>query len=60
MNSFKKINFEEGKMKKRILGTMFTAALGLLLGVAVAGCGEKVDRASLPGGFYTLQEAYEG
>ena len=47
-------------MKKRIIGILFTAVLGLLLGVAVAGCGEKVDRASLPGGFYTLQEAYEG
>ena len=38
MNSFKKINFEEEKMKKRIIGILFTAVLGLLLGVPLAGC----------------------
>ena len=54
MNSFKKINFEEGKMKKRIIGILFTAVLGLLLGVSVAGCGYKPH-----GAFYSLQEAYD-
>ena len=54
MNSFKKINFEEEKMKKRIIGILFAAVLGLLLGVAVAGCGYKPH-----GAFYSLQEAYD-
>ena len=52
MSGFKKINFEEEKMKKRILGILFTAVLVLLLGVAVVGCGYKPQ-----GTFYALQEA---
>lgn len=54
MNSFKKINFEEGKMKKRIIGILFAAMVVLLLGVSVAGCGYKPH-----GAFYSLQEAYD-
>ena len=54
MSGFKKINFEEEKMKKRILGILFTAVLVLLLGVAVVGCGYKPQ-----GTFYSLQEAYD-
>ena len=54
MNSFKKINFEEEKMKKRIIGILFAAMVVLLLGVAVAGCGYKPH-----GAFYSLQEAYD-
>ena len=54
MSGFKKINFEEEKMKKRILGILFTAVLVLLLGVSVAGCGYKPH-----GTFYSLQEAYD-
>lgn len=41
-------------MKKRIIGILFTAVLGLLLGVSVAGCGYKPQ-----GTFYSLQEAYD-
>lgn len=41
-------------MKKRIIGILFAAVLGLLLGVAVAGCGYKPH-----GAFYSLQEAYD-
>ena len=54
MNSFKKINFEEEKMKKRIIGILFAAVLVLLLGVSFAGCGYKPH-----GAFYSLQEAYD-
>ena len=54
MNSFKKINFEEEKMKKRIIGILFAAMVVLLLGVSVAGCGYKPH-----GAFYSLQEAYD-
>ncbi len=54
MNSFKKINFEEENMKKRIIGILFAAVLVLLLGVSVAGCGYKPQ-----GTFYSLQEAYD-
>ena len=41
-------------MKKRIIGILFTAVLGLLLGVPLAGCGYKPQ-----GTFYSLQEAYD-
>lgn len=41
-------------MKKRIIGILFAAVLGLLLGVSVAGCGYKPQ-----GTFYSLQEAYD-
>ena len=54
MSGFKKINFEEEKMKKRIIGILFAAVLGLLLGVPLAGCGYKPH-----GAFYSLQEAYD-
>ena len=54
MNSFKKINFEEEKMKKRIIGILFAAVLVLLLGVSFAGCWYKPH-----GAFYSLQEAYD-
>lgn len=54
MNSFKKINFEEENMKKRIIGILFAAVLVLLLGVSVAGCGYEPQ-----GAFYSLQEAYD-
>ena len=54
MSGFKKINFEEEKMKKRIIGILFAAVLVLLLGVAVVGCGYKPQ-----GTFYSLQEAYD-
>lgn len=54
MNSFKKINFEEEKMKKRIIGILFAAMVVLLLGVSVAGCGYEPH-----GAFYSLQEAYD-
>ena len=43
MSGFKKINFEEEKMKKRIIGILFAAVLGLLLGVSVAGCNGSVQ-----------------
>lgn len=54
MSGFKKINFEEEKMKKRIIGILFAAVLVLLLGVSFAGCGYKPH-----GAFYSLQEAYD-
>ena len=54
MSGFKKINFEEEKMKKRIIGILFAAMVVLLLGVSVAGCGYKPH-----GAFYSLQEAYD-
>ena len=54
MNSFKKINFEEEKMKKRIIGILFAAMVVLLLGVSFAGCGYRPQ-----GAFYSLQEAYD-
>ena len=43
MSGFKKINFEEEKMKKRIIGILFAAMLVLLLGVSVAGCNGSVQ-----------------
>ena len=41
-------------MKKRIIGILFAAVLGLLLGVSFAGCGYTPH-----GAFYSLQEAYD-
>ncbi len=41
-------------MRKRIIGILFTAVLGLLLGVPLAGCGYEPH-----GTFYSLQEAYD-
>ncbi len=41
-------------MKKRIIGILFAAVLGLLLGVPLAGCGYEPQ-----GAFYSLQEAYD-
>ena len=57
MSGFKKINFEEEKMKKRIIGILFAAMLVLLLGVSVAGC--KPDRSEIEEGIYSFREGYE-